>query len=211
MARPRFATADAQLRQRILDAASAEFAAKGYEAASLNQILLAAGLSKGSFYYYFDDKLDLAATIYLEAARPMADIGHIRTPNTADEFWAELHRFSFERLRDIDSKRKETELVMRLAHAMLEHAELTARIMPLFADGRAKLSAFMQRGVELGAVRADLPVPVLMTLLQDVKTSLFKSLYPEERVLTDEELRSFTELVIDMAKRLTAPPKGGNP
>jgi AcrR family transcriptional regulator len=217
MARPRFATADAQLRQRILDAARSEFAAKGYEAASLNRILLTAGLSKGSFYYYFDDKLDLAATVYLEAARPMAEFGEIETPNSVEEFWAEFHRFSFERLRDIDVKRTETELVMRLAHVMLENPELMARLMPLFAGGRARLAAFLQRGVELGAIRSDLPVAVLMQLMQDMKTSLFKSMYPEERLITEDELRSFTELILDMGKRLGAPQpartatkKGGN-
>src|SRR5689334_5750559 len=63
MARPRFERAAPEKREALLDAAATEFAAHGYETASLNRILLSAGLSKGSFYYYFEDKADLAAAV----------------------------------------------------------------------------------------------------------------------------------------------------
>ena len=210
MARPRFATADPQLRQSLLETARDEFAAKGYEAASLNRILLAAGVSKGSFYYYFNDKLDLAATLFMELAKPMALLGDIQRPDTPEEFWAEMHRISYARLKDIESLRPEYECVMRLANAMMSDEKLRDRIMPLFEPGRRKMMELMQRGVEVGALRRDLPVLAIMTLLQDMKTSLYKSLYPGDRVLTEEELRSFTDLVIDLSKRFTARSKGGN-
>ncbi len=213
MARPRFATADAQLRQGLLDAARDEFAAKGYEAASLNRILLAAGVSKGSFYYYFDDKLDLAATVFEELAQPMALVGDLKRPDTPDEFWAEMHRISYSRLKDIESLRPQYECVMRLANAMLTDEKMRERIMPIFAPGRLKLMELMQRGIEVGALRSDLPVPAIMQLLQDVKMSLYKSMYPGDTVLNEAELRSFTDLIIDLARRITAPPstKGGTP
>jgi len=205
MPRPRFATADEKLRQRILDAARAEFAAKGYETASLNRILLAAGLSKGSFYYWFDDKLDLAATVFLEAARPMSDVVELEPVNSVEEFWAELHRFTYERLEKFDAKRAETELVMRLANAMLEDKTLREKILPGMAEGRAKIVAFMRRGVELGAVRTDLPIETQLQLMQDVKTSLFKSMHPKDTMLTDAELRAFSDLILDFVRRICSP------
>lgn len=45
-----------QHSQALLDAALAEFAEKGYEQASINAILQAAGMSKGQFYYHFGNK-----------------------------------------------------------------------------------------------------------------------------------------------------------
>ena len=56
MPRPRIARLAEDKRTRILEAAAKEFAAAGYENASLNRILEHAGLSKGAAYYYFDDK-----------------------------------------------------------------------------------------------------------------------------------------------------------
>jgi TetR/AcrR family transcriptional regulator len=40
----------------LFDAAVAEFVARGYEQASINTILAAAGMSKGQFYYHFGSK-----------------------------------------------------------------------------------------------------------------------------------------------------------
>ena len=44
---------------KLLDAALDEFSRRSFDEASLNGILKAAGLNKGSFYYRFADKLDL--------------------------------------------------------------------------------------------------------------------------------------------------------
>ena len=57
-------------RARLLRVAATEFADKGFDGASLNAILAAAGLSKGSYYYYFTDKEDL----YAEAVGQAIDV-----------------------------------------------------------------------------------------------------------------------------------------
>lgn len=43
-------------RARVLEAAFAEFAAQGYQGASVNAICAAGGLSKGLLYHYYADK-----------------------------------------------------------------------------------------------------------------------------------------------------------
>ncbi|MCQ3938550.1 MAG: hypothetical protein DPW18_16100 [Chloroflexi bacterium] len=46
-------------RQAIVNAAIDEFAEYGFEPASINRIVANSGIAKGSFYQYFDDKLDV--------------------------------------------------------------------------------------------------------------------------------------------------------
>jgi len=46
-------------RATIVNAALDEFAANGFEAASINRIVAASGIAKGSFYQYFEDKMDV--------------------------------------------------------------------------------------------------------------------------------------------------------
>jgi AcrR family transcriptional regulator len=46
-------------RQRIIDLALAEFAEKDYDTASISRIVAQAGIAKGSFYQYFENKEDL--------------------------------------------------------------------------------------------------------------------------------------------------------
>ena len=46
-------------KNEILDAAENLFTLKGYEAATVNDILLAVNIAKGTFYYYFKSKEDV--------------------------------------------------------------------------------------------------------------------------------------------------------
>lgn len=54
---------DAERRERILDAAMAEFGLHGYSAGSLNVIARDAGVAKGSLFQYFTDKFDFYAHV----------------------------------------------------------------------------------------------------------------------------------------------------
>ena len=74
MARPRFSKLDASARRNILETAAVEFAARGYDGASLNHILERADLSKGSFYYYFDDNCSAVILTLLEVAKPELEL-----------------------------------------------------------------------------------------------------------------------------------------
>lgn len=46
-------------REEILDAAQALFTQKGYDATSIQDIIQAVGIAKGTFYHYFRSKLEL--------------------------------------------------------------------------------------------------------------------------------------------------------
>jgi len=48
-----------QKSERIMQCAVAEFAQRGYKQASISRMVEAAGIAKGSFYQYFEDKDDL--------------------------------------------------------------------------------------------------------------------------------------------------------
>ena len=62
------------VRDRLLAAGTRLFAERGYDATSVQQVVQAAAVTKGAFYYYFDSKDDLLLEIYrrlldLQAAR----------------------------------------------------------------------------------------------------------------------------------------------
>lgn len=66
MATERFEKLSQDKKQRILEAAREEFARVPYEEASINQIIKNAGISRGSFYTYFEDKNDLLKYIFCD-------------------------------------------------------------------------------------------------------------------------------------------------
>lgn len=191
-------------KEKLLAAAQKEFATRGYESASLNTILDEAGFSKGSFYWYFEDKTDLAATVLLEeGARSLELLKAMRMPDTVDEFWAELRRNSYERLKALGRDRTRYEAFVRIGNALLSDPVLMKRVRPAFAQGQQVIGAFFERGVAVGALRSDLPLGVLMQLAEAVKASLYKSLYPGDQVPTEEQLAAFTDQLIDLLQRMT--------
>lgn len=54
-----FLNLDFAKRKRLMDAAMKEFSLHEYGNVSINQIIMNAGISRGSFYMYFEDKDDL--------------------------------------------------------------------------------------------------------------------------------------------------------
>ena len=63
----RYESIDESLKTRILDVSKQEFATHGYDGASYNKIIQKIGISKGSMYYYFENKEDLFITCFLDA------------------------------------------------------------------------------------------------------------------------------------------------
>ena len=52
-----------ETRRRIIDAAAAVFAERGYAGSSLSEIIRASELTKGGFYFHFESKADLALAV----------------------------------------------------------------------------------------------------------------------------------------------------
>lgn len=205
MPRPRFENMEPEKKQRLLTAAMHEFAAHGYELASINRILEAAGFSKGSFYYYFDDKADLAITVMDRVTRVAIEGFELLAVDSAEEFWAELRRQTMHQLALLESRRLEFNAMTRIANAFTTKPDLVARLPGLMLEYQGKLIRFFEQGRQLGALRTDLPTPALMGMIQAVKTSLYASLFPGDRVPDAAELEAFSDRILELARRICSP------
>jgi len=205
MPRPRFQKAAPELRDAIVKAARREFAAAGYEAASLNRILGAAGLSKGAFYYYFDDKVDLAATVLLDALAPL--LAEIEIPGDiadAEGFWAAGRELQRKLVEHLEGSREAMDLMSRLGAAFVRFPELAQKVLPATLGFRQRMVDLWRKGQQLGAVRKDVPAEVLIGVIQGMKEALGRALLPQDRAATAEELEKFTELVWSFVIRCCA-------
>ena len=76
----------ASQRTRLLGAVGREVAEKGYNAATIDDIVRAAGVSKQTFYEHFSDKLDCFLAAYETASDEL--LAHVRAAqDTADADW----------------------------------------------------------------------------------------------------------------------------
>lgn len=88
---PRFHRLPVEEQRRILDIALRAFASDGTDAASYNQIIASAGISRSSAYNYFDGREDLLDAVLDEVAERFGEVlGSWSKAQDGDEFWAGL-------------------------------------------------------------------------------------------------------------------------
>lgn len=63
MPKETFNNLPSEKKESILDAAQTEFLERGFDLSSIQRIIKAGGISRGSFYQYFEDKQDLFALV----------------------------------------------------------------------------------------------------------------------------------------------------
>ncbi len=81
---------ETQRRRQILSAARSVFDEKGYESATVSDIVRKAGVAQGTFYLYFDSKKDIVVEL---ARKPMADMAiRLQRILNGDESFEEILR-----------------------------------------------------------------------------------------------------------------------
>jgi len=153
-------------RERLVQEAIIEFAERSYAEASLSQIAARARIPKGSFYQYFDDKLDLYRWLLTDEA-PRCKRAFVGDAVEGVDFWGGLEV-----------------MIERGMAFLVEHPRL-ARLTAAAADPTAipevrglhqaiceatnhELREALRRGVEAGAVRGDLSLDVVTRLVAAV-------------------------------------------
>ncbi len=73
-------------QERLLTAAAREFAAQPFHEASINSMIRAAGIPRGSFYMYFRDKEELFQYLVRESPEPLLAFRELLTRSGGDLF-----------------------------------------------------------------------------------------------------------------------------
>jgi AcrR family transcriptional regulator len=203
--RPRFLNLDKARRDRLLEAAAEAFAAHGYDRASLNKIIERLGLSKGLFYYYFDDKADLFRTVLDWAwQRVLPDTIFDFSRLEADTFWPTLEEFG-ERSRElVRSMPWWIGLWRHLYHAPDDPAvrQIVADKLELVQQIQLSL---VRRGQEIGCVRRDIPTDLLLALVFAFKTASDRWCVDNWDALTLEQRETLPHLLSRVARRMLEP------
>ncbi len=144
-------------RAQILDAAVEVFGEKGYHATNIADIAQKLGMGHGTFYRYFDNKLDIFKHVVDRAVARVGETVGKEAPDAADDLasYREQVEKIGERLTDLFL---EEEHVARLlfVEAVGIDPEVTARLdaaFELFAD---LTEVYLKNGCKKGFLRKDL-------------------------------------------------------
>ena len=205
MARPRFANLDLDTRYRILETAAEEFAARGFEGVSLNQLIDRLGMSKGSFYYYFDDKADLFTTVADLAWAIVLPVEQLDLETfNADTYWPSLEAL----MQEARSRIRANPWLVGFTRLMYDPPEIAGvreSLAEKFDEARQWQAELIRRGQTLGAVRVDLPVELLQALLVGADEAGDRWFVSNWENLEEKEIERLFQEVFAIFKRMLEP------
>jgi len=164
-ARPTFLNLAPEKQERVLAAALEEFSDKGYQQASVNTMVSASGIAKGSIYQYFDDKKSLFLYIFNFA------IGMVRRTLLAvkeetreEDFFGRLEKSL---LTGVDFIRRHPRVYgLYLKILFDQHVPRRQELLSAVRQFAAEyLGSLVRQGQARGELRADLPAGAVIFLL----------------------------------------------
>ena len=210
---PRFAKLDQSKRANIILVASEEFAARGYEKASLNAIIARCGMSKGAMYYYFSDKDDLYKTVLEDFLTNLFEIWsgeaedkhrpfvEADTPEAYWEEWIAHYRRSLHHYQKNPVYGEMFHRCLRSRASGTSHPALTEVAEQI----REWIATVLKRGEELGAVRNDLPEGLLLDSAFGMLEGFDRWLFQEWENLSEGEMDEIAGLVTEFLRRIVEP------
>jgi len=205
MPRPRFEKLTAEKQERILEAAAREFAAQGFDGASMNRILAQAEISKGAAYYYFDDKADLFITaVSYYSQIMMGDLSLELETLTATTFWptlAEQYRQQF--LQALD--RPWMFGLFKAAGSLTNGLIYDERLASFSVEMQTMLRDLLSTGQSLGLIRTDLAHDFLYALVLSVDEAHDRWLLPQWPKMDAGDVETAVARIIDLLQRLLTP------
>jgi AcrR family transcriptional regulator len=204
MPRPRFARLAPDRQRQILERAAEEFGAHGYTHASLNRVIERLGLNKGAFYYCFDGKADLFGAVVQMVWDRFVPNGFDIAALDAASFWPSIRRL----LRENHARIREEPWLAGIARLLAnppQSAAADAAISDVLTRGRAWARSLVQRGQEVGAVRTDVELDLLLDALMAVDQAADRWLLAAWDRLTPTEREAASVLVFDLWRRIADP------
>lgn len=188
----------AETRERIFRAALSLFAARGFQATTIEDITEAADVGKGTFFNYFPSKEHVLAAFgklqrsKIEQAVAAAQGGHEAMRNVLKRL---VHAVAEEPGRS-------PALLRSILIAMLSNESVRETVAQNLELGRRRLEELVTIGQQRGEIRSDLPASDLSRVLQRSAfgTMLFWALRPTDPLAERLEV-TFDVLLSGMAAK----------
>lgn len=194
----RYESIDESLKMRILDVAKQEFSTHVYEGASYNKIIQKIGISKGSMYYYFENKEDLFITCFLHEARATGsfDFANASFPlvDNKQAYWDSMKTLASKQWNDFLQHPLLMSLMRQLVSLGADHPIF--RKLNTECEGLSEygdLMSILEHGVQIGAIRDDVPLNVLIRMSTEYEVWLMQELQ-EERLGEQQVVDKFFEM-----------------
>lgn len=189
---------DPAKRAQIVRGAAEVFTRMGYEAANVGAIAAAAGVSKGTIYVYFEDKLDLFVAVMEDTRDRVFGVltAELERPGPLRERLQSFGRVLAQTLTSED--------VIRAHRVTLGALERVPGLGARFAGGMAKGQSILGRALEGGVAEGALDIPDIELACNQFFELCLAGLFRrrlmgiETEPPTEEEIARVVDAAVDM-------------
>jgi AcrR family transcriptional regulator len=167
MPKPTFFALPAERRDRLVREAIAEFSERSYADASLSQIAQRSHIPKGSFYQYFEDKVDLYRWLVTEEAPRHKREFLAASGASKGDYWADFEALIERGMAFLVEHPRLARLTAAAADPTAS-AEVRGLHRAICEAGIDEFRLLLERGIEEGAMRPGLDLDVAARLVAAV-------------------------------------------
>ncbi|WHY00670.1 TetR/AcrR family transcriptional regulator [Neobacillus sp. DY30] len=159
----KFLSLDSEKQDRIINAAIKEFAQKGYDNASTNEIVKEAGISKGLLFHYFQNKKQLFFFLFDYCYNLVADEFYKKVDLTERDFFKRIRQAVHIKM---DLQTKYPEILTFIQEAFMQDSP---EIKDEFDKKKQELNAvntgIIYDGIDLSKFRDDVDVQKILKII----------------------------------------------
>ena len=180
----------------LYEATLSEFAAHSFHDASLNDILKAAGMNKGSFYYRFSDKMELyLSLLYRVGMEKLKLFEASGVSQTSGNFFNEFRNMA---ILGLKLAQKDPRFVAFSRRILEEEPSVRERITQCFGTlSSSLLTDMVERAKASGEFRKDLPTQTVVFVIETLLNHL-DAMIPAE--WNDESVLQAVDRLLDVIR-----------
>jgi AcrR family transcriptional regulator len=164
--------------QALYEAALTEFSAHSFQDASLNDILKAADMNKGSFYYRFSDKMELyLSLLYRVGMEKLKLFEEAGVSRSSGGFFDEFRNMAILGLR---MAQKDVRFLVFSRRILQEGPSVREQITKCFGNlSGTLLTDMVERAKAAGEFRPDLPTETVVFVIETLLNHLDSMIPPD--------------------------------
>ncbi|MBS4031575.1 MAG: TetR/AcrR family transcriptional regulator [Clostridiales bacterium] len=175
MPKDTFNNLSAEKKRIIFDAAVQEFSTRRFSEASINQIIKTAGISRGSFYQYFNDKEDIYLYMIMEIGKEKLEVlSHTEALNPDADFFENFLHMTRVALTWAKTKPDYNQVGLLME---LDDSEFIAKLRALSTEGLAIIKGMVERDKQRGLIRQEINSDLVVEMMYTLNINLLKDIY----------------------------------
>ncbi len=190
-------------RAQLFGVAREEFAARGFGQASLNRIIGEVGMSKSSFYHFFENKTDLFQQTLEQSLAPFLGILNALDLSVlnAENFWPTMQMMA-DGMAEAINQNPDFILVGRMFYRSRDNAAELGLTDDLLLVSGAWIERILQHGQALGLLRDDVPNSFLMDGVMALGMAIDRWMLSHWDDIAEAERKILQHQAFDMFVRL---------